>query len=716
MTTAQRILDHLGITPHPSGQYRINSPLRAGSDSQSFSLTIRDDEHGTYHDHVSKESGSLYQLAKRLGVELPSKGAVVDTMTATTFEEFAEHHGVDVEVYRKAGWSATTYQGKPAIAFTTKTGTRYRLLSGKQKYAHGKGYTASWYRLDHALRMVTESTPLVLCNGEASTVVAQSHGVAATCITGGAERALPESLLTELSECHSGQVVIALDCDEAGRRASMALSAQLKSAGFAPKVVNLNLDKKGDLADYLRLWTKAEFYALPDAGAMELIVAPPKTVTAAELQLVDVPPLEYIVDDLMVPGCYILAGAPKSRKSFAALHIAIAVASGGVVFSKYETKPTGVLYLDLEMSQNSVYRRIATMLQQERKAWPANLHFGFNDAWDKRGIEASAMLEQWLDMHVDVRLVIIDVLAQWRDHVDPRTPVYTADYDALKQIQRVATRRNIVIMVVHHTNKAKTAKGDNPFDKISGSTGIQGAVDAMWLLTRDPDNQYGTVLQMSDRNIHDVDRIELNWDDYLGCHVVDPKAKALESSSAERRAIYDALIAEGRAMKPAEIAFAVGKTDAQVKKLLPRLVQDKLVEKIGYGLYKPTYINNGYSGNSSYSGNSGYSGYSSDQELPESSRESDQELPRVTGSNRRVTGEFSALESSKVGKSYQSNRFYSAITQLLRSGNALTPQTIQSIVAPRADWDEVKATLNAMLDGDELEWVDDEKLKLVGGR
>ena len=707
MTTAAKVLSALNLTPNPSGKYRINSPLRPNSDSTSFVLTIHGDEHGAWIDHAGNESGTLYDLAKRIGVELPSKGVVADTMTATTFEQFAEQHGVSVDVYKAAGWVATTYQGKPAIAFSTKTGTRYRLLSGKQKYTHGTGYKSSWYKLAEAIELTKSGAPLVLCNGEASTVPAQRHGVPATCITGGAERAIPESLLTELLEGYSGDVVIALDCDDKGRAAARKLHSQLKAAGYAVKVVNLGLSDKGDLADYLRLWAPKDLYALPDITATELVVAVPKTISAADLERVEVPPLKYLIDDLMVTGCYVLAGAPKSRKSFAALHIAIAVASGGTVFSRYETTPAGVLYLDLEMSQNSVHRRISQMLQQEHKGWPRDLHFGFGDDWPYRGAEASAQLEAWLDAHQSVRLVIVDVLAQWREHADPRTPAYTADYDALKHIQRVARRREITIMVVHHTNKAKIGKGENPFNAISGTTGIQGAVDAMWLLSRDPDNPYATLLQMSDRNIADVDRLDLQWDDYLGCHQVDQKLRTLQSSSDERKAIYKVLQDHGQSMTPSDIASALGKSDAQIKKLLPRLAQDKLIEKVGYGRYKASYIDNGYSGNSSYYGNSGYSGYSSDQELPNIVVESDQELPRVTGSNHRVTGGFSALESSKPGKSNQSNRFYIAITHALASG-PMTPLAIKSVVAARADWDEVKEVLNAMIDDEVVVWTDDQ--------
>lgn len=708
-STAEAVLARLrDIVEVGDGRYRANSPYRPNSDSQSFALTIHGPEHGAWFDHVSQQSGTLYQLAKYLGVALPEQGPVSDTKAAKTFEQFAQDHGVDVAVYERAGWRATTYQRLPAIAFETKTGVRYRLLSGdpRNKYKSTGGYKSCWYRLDEAIALAKESNaPLVLCNGEASTVPAQAMGVPATCVTGGSERQIPEALLQELTEAYSGDIVIALDCDEKGRTSARKLHAQLKTvATLQPRMVDLKLGDKGDIADYLRLWSPADLYALPDIAKQEYITALPRSITAAELQHVEVPPLEYLIDELMVPGCYLLAGAPKSRKSFVALHMAIAIASGGTVFGRFNVpKQHGVLYLDLEMSQNSVYRRVKTMMQQGM-VWPRNLHFMFNDAWTFRGVEAGAHLDNWLDVHTDVRVVIIDVLAQWKEPVDPRTPVYTADYDALKFIQRIATRRNIAIIVVHHTNKSKMSKGDNPFDKISGSTGIQGAVDAMWLLMRDPENPMATTLQMTDRNIFDVDRVDLIWDDYLGCHTVDPRAKLLQGATAERKAVYEALASSDNTMTPAELASIVGKSDANVKKMLSRLVQDQLIEKVGYGRYKAIpIINNGYS---SYSGNSSYSGYSG-YSVDESNQESDQrvteELPRVTGSNSRVTTGFEAIESTKPTKSNQSNQYLyreHIIRELGRKvilENVLIPS-----FASRTEWPAVRAELQAMVDAGEL--------------
>ena len=660
MTTADAVLSALqrfNIKEVGEGKYRSASPYRNGSDSDAFSLTIDGPEHGKWFDHVENKGGSLYTLAQHLDIALPTVAPSIDTKTATTHEGYAESHGVTLEALRMAGWAPSVDNRRPCFVIQTDSGVRYRYIDGKKPvFKSPTGYKQCLYKFTEAVDIANKGGfPLVLCNGEASTVAAQVNGVAAFSITGGGEKAMPEALLEEVRKAYDGEIVVAMDCDPKGKAAAAALRTQLRSAGYKVRVVNLGLSNKGDLADYMRLWSADDLYKLEDVYDIEFVAALPTIYSAADMQKEDVAPVEYIVDDIMTTGCYILAGAPKSRKSFLALHVAVSIATGGQVFGQFEVKQKcSVLYLDLEMSKNSVHRRLSSMNFGD---WPRNLYFGFNQDWPNRGILAGQDLENRLDNNPDIRVVIIDVLAQWREPVDPRTPVYSSDYDALKQIQRIAQRRNIVIIVVHHTNKTKITKDDNPFDKISGSTGISGAVDAMWLLTRDPESEYASILRMTDRNIAGVDRVDLAWDDMLGSHVVDPKSKLLAATGPERRAVYDVMDKNpSYTWSPKEIATELGREESVIKKHLRRLLEDKLVIRVGYGRYSAVSLTHiVHSGNSSTSGNSGNSIHSSVR-VNDNAIESEQELPRVNKSESRVNDEFEAIESIKQGKSEQSER------------------------------------------------------------
>ena len=135
-STAERVLAALASydlkMEREAGKYRCNSPLRPGSNSHAFTLIIHDAEHGAYFDHVSEDSGTLYDLAQHLGLELPAVRHVIENTKRVYngLADYAQAHGVSAEVFAMAGWSETTYQDRPALAFMTQTGTRYRFLDG----------------------------------------------------------------------------------------------------------------------------------------------------------------------------------------------------------------------------------------------------------------------------------------------------------------------------------------------------------------------------------------------------------------------------------------------------------------------------------------------------------------------------------------------------------------------------------------------------------
>lgn len=265
-TTADAVVSKLqGYEARKEGadKWRANSPLRPGANSHSFTLTIQDSEHGAYYDHVSGESGSLYQLAEALGIE-PNRTAISTTKrTYESLDDYARAHGVTAEIMRAAGWKdceqvydAAAKRKRPALPFETASGTRYRFIDGDKAQATYKaaqtGYKNCWYGLRRAVDLAKQhGTPLVLCNGEASTVTAQHYGIAAACVTGG-EKKYPNELVQQLLSAWDGDIWIALDCDDTGRRAAREIAEQLASR--APVVIDLGLTAGGDMGDFCTLY------------------------------------------------------------------------------------------------------------------------------------------------------------------------------------------------------------------------------------------------------------------------------------------------------------------------------------------------------------------------------------------------------------------------------------------------------------------------------
>lgn len=282
MSTAQKVQSYLESNCkvfRRGDTWRCTSPLRPDSDSDSFAVKFDADEYGTWKDHVSGESGSLYELAERLNISLPDDRAPVED-TSRGYDglaDYAKAHGVDVDVFKAAGWQETTHHQRPALSFPTASGTRYRFLDdGTPKYINPTGYSACWYGLEKAIAAAKRrNLPLVICNGEASTVVATHHGVPA-CATTAGEGKLPPPLLDELQKKWTGRVLIALDCDDTGRKAAHGIAEQVTNSA----VIDLGLSDKGDLADFCKLH---EEDSLDDL----LSLAPPERVRKSTSTLSD---------------------------------------------------------------------------------------------------------------------------------------------------------------------------------------------------------------------------------------------------------------------------------------------------------------------------------------------------------------------------------------------------------------------------------------------
>lgn len=295
-STADNILaalQHYHLTDEGNGKYRCDSPLRPGSNSLAFCLKIDGPEHGTWFDQVNGEKGSLYELATLLSIPLPSQTKTAAPPSSkrvySGLADYAQEHGVTAGVYAAAGWTETTHKGRNALRFPTDTGPRWRYLdTAKPPYDCASGYKPCWYRLAEAIVVAQASgQPLVLCNGEPSTVAAQlGYGVAATCITNSGERELPAPLLAQLQAVWTGPIFVALDCDKKGRDHAPKLAAQLASVGYTVSIVDLGGSNGFDLADFCRLHTTD---SIADLGkrAQVFQAAPPVSGPVSQTALTD---------------------------------------------------------------------------------------------------------------------------------------------------------------------------------------------------------------------------------------------------------------------------------------------------------------------------------------------------------------------------------------------------------------------------------------------
>lgn len=462
-------LEAYQLKPDGDHQWRCNSPLRPGSDSHSFRIKIQPDgEHGAWHDHVSGEGGSLYELAARLNIALPERTSVPDTKRAYQgLEDYAEAHGVEASVLTAARWQFVRISGRPALEFPTRTGTRWRFLDGaKPAYKSEANYQRCWYRLEHAIKIANATEqPLVICNGEISTLVGQHYGVAACCVTAGEKPEIPPDLLNALKMQWQGRILVAFDCLDKGSVDGPQLAVQLQSVGFEAKAVDLRLSKGGDLADFCKLHGSGAAQALgtlPEpTSETEANPLLPYLVHAREVH--KLPPLKWLIpNELPESGLTVVYGPSGVGKSFFVLDMALRLA-----------QTLSVLYVASE-GESGVPKRVAAW-QRHHNQGVGELQFLLNivsllDKTERGHFED-------IVRRVRPKLIVIDTLAHC---MLPGEENSTRDMGlfvrAAKNIQR---KHGCAVLLVHHVGKYSEIE--------RGSIALRAAADTMILLADEDD-------------------------------------------------------------------------------------------------------------------------------------------------------------------------------------------------------------------------------------
>ena len=207
-------------------------------------------------------------------------------------------------------------------------------------------------------------------------------------------------------------------------------------------------------------------------------IAPPlKIVTAEDLNNNEYAPPPVIVEGLLYAGVTLLSAPPKTGKSFLALDLACAVATGEP-FWKRQTTAGNVLYLDLEGREYRTKNRLPII---GRSACPGNLAFVHEDV---QRVDSGLIdqLRAWISNAQQPRLIIVDTLAHIKGKVARGEDSYTADTRFMKPLHDLAVEKGISILVITHTRKAGQVESNDPFEDTIGSQAQFGNADAGWTI------------------------------------------------------------------------------------------------------------------------------------------------------------------------------------------------------------------------------------------
>ena len=239
-----------------------------------------------------------------------------------------------------------------------------------------------------------------------------------------------------------------------------------------------------------------------------------ETINAEDLQNRTYEPTPFLVEELLPEGLHILAGAPKIGKSWLALWLCLCVSQGQPLWNFAVTQGE-VLYLSLEDS----YRRIQSRLFDLTEDAPPTLHFAIMADTLKCGLEQQ--IEQFLTEHPATRLVVIDTLQRVRS-AGSDSNLYANDYQDVGLLKRLADKRHIAILLIHHLRKLHD---DDPMNMISGSTGLSGAADSAFVLQKSLRLANIASLHCTGRDIPDRTlKLEFGEEDHVWKLLSDSKA------------------------------------------------------------------------------------------------------------------------------------------------------------------------------------------------
>lgn len=321
-------------------------------------------------------------------------------------------------------------------------------------------------------------------------------------------------------------------------------------------------------------------HALIDGAAIALHDPRYATLRADLLDQESIPPMTWAIPGLLPQGLTLLIGKPKMRKSWLALAIGIAVASGGRALGSIPVEPGEVLYLALEDSARRLQGRQRKILAGSSA--PERLYYMTVAPRLDEGLIAT--VESWLRRRRAPRLVIIDVLAKIRPKTSGRGSIYDDDYSAIGPLQELAQRREIAVLIVHHMNKG--TESTDPYDLINGSAGVGGSADGLLALQYERGQQDAT-LTISSRELEDESALALHWDNTTAQWILVGKADEVRATN-ERQEIVRIFRDEKRPLAAKEVAEILGKFGSEyhnLRQLIYRMAKDGDLQAVDRGKY-----------------------------------------------------------------------------------------------------------------------------------
>lgn len=306
----------------------------------------------------------------------------------------------------------------------------------------------------------------------------------------------------------------------------------------------------------------------------------PRGMSAAQLVGLQLPEPLWTAQGILSQGATLLAGPPKLGKSWMCLNLGLSVALGSEALGYTSTTQGSVLYLALE----DTWQRLQDRLIQNLSGAAAPEALEIFREWPTLDQGCAEAIERWAQTKPDARLVIVDTLAKVRGMAradEGKGTIYQADYMDVTRLKRVADRRGLTVLIVHHLRKMAA---EDPFEEISGTQGILGAADDALILkstAASPEGGKQYTLFGRGRNIEEC-ALAMRFDGELGVwNVIGQQAEVTYSEA--RGEVIRAIRENGGPMSAKDIGLEIDRSPDATRQLLSRMVRGGQLVKVARG-------------------------------------------------------------------------------------------------------------------------------------
>lgn len=321
--------------------------------------------------------------------------------------------------------------------------------------------------------------------------IMQCGGVSVSlCGVGGANKLVKEVKTKK----PNAPLVLCLDNDEPGQKASASLEKELQAAKIPYIVFNVAGSKKDPNE---LLMSNPEELKTAVAAAKRKVRKVYKrgvaSIAASDLQTAKIDPPEWLIPDVLPQGLAILCASSKVGKSWMAMQMCLAI-SRGKEFLDYASNQAGCLYLALEDGIFRLKDRLNKVLDGGKA--PSNFYLSIK----ANGLDGGLIkqLDEEFEEHPDIKLIIIDTLQKVRGSAKKDEIAYATDYRELGALKEYADNKRICIFLIHHLRKM--ADENDVFNMISGSNGIMGVCDTIFIIYKKKRQDENAVLFMTGRD------------------------------------------------------------------------------------------------------------------------------------------------------------------------------------------------------------------------